>query len=252
MWKRLDPNLPNKIKNKIENNRKKRKNGRRKTEIHYMPVPRSRTTRKDNKRYIKEIRARNKKLITKYPWLATRDWKTGLPEDNRYRYISLWDEIPEGWIRAFGEQMCDEIEAALEEDNIQNDVYVEQAKEKYGQLRIYMSGNTKSLNIIDIYSRISENVCCNCGRPHVPMMNFSWISPYCKNCFLKLQKKHEGFYKGEYEKYAPEDKSEWRIPNELKWTRFSKDGNETITVDISNYVKAIEQRWNERNPDDPV
>lgn len=251
MWKRLDPKLPKKIKNKIENNRKKRKNGRRRSDIYYTSS-RSRTKKKAQKRHLKEIQARNKKLITKYPWLATRDWKTGLPERNKYRYISLWDEIPEGWIRAFGEMMCDKVEAALEKDNIQNDVYVEQAKEKYGQLRVYMSGNTESQEILSIYERISENVCCNCGRPHVPMMNFSWISPYCKNCCLKLQKKHDGFYKGEYEKYAPEDKSEWRIPNELKWTMFSKDGDETRIVDISDYVKEIEQRWNERYPDDPV
>jgi len=225
--------------------------------LSYKRRNRSKTYRKKHKRYKKEISARNKRLITRYPWLRVIDnscWKwSDIPVFRKdFQYINLWDDVPKGWINAFGYQLCDEIEQALEKDNLQNKVYIEQAKEKYGQLRIYMTGNDEIYNIISIYETISEHICCECGRPHSPMMNFSWISPYCKNCFEKIQRRNEYFYKGEYEKYAPEDKKKWRIPTELKWTRFSKDGETVRTVDISDRVTKIERLWNERHPDDEV
>lgn len=217
---------------------------------------RTRKYRKKIKRELKFKRNRNKKLIQKYPWLRVPNLKAffgnKIPFLSDPYYINLWDDVPRGWINAFGYQLCDEIEQALEKDNLQNKVYIEQAKEKYGQLRIYMTGNDEVYNIISIYETISEHICCECGRPHSPMMNFSWISPYCKNCFEKIQRRNEYFYKGEYEKYAPEDKEKWKIPTELKWTRFSKDGETVKTIDISDRITKIERLWNKRHPDDEV
>ena len=166
--------------------------------IFYRKDHRSKTYRKKIKRYYKELRARNKRLINKYPWLAPISWRTGKRiENKRYDYISLWDEIPQGWINTFGHLMCDEIEEELEKNGAEHKVYVEQAKEKYGGLRLYMATPGKVDRIISKYERISENVCIRCGKPHVPMMNFCWISPYCSDCFYKLQKQDEYFYQGE-------------------------------------------------------
>lgn len=218
---------------------------------------RTRKFRKKIKRELRNKRNRNKKLIQKYPWLRVVDYRCWSHSNDPIFftdpiYISLWEDIPDGWIKTFGYMMCNEIEKTLEKDNIQNKVYIEQAKEKYGQLRIYMVGSHEVQEIIDIYSAISEHVCCRCGKPHVPMMNFSWISPYCSKCFYKLQKRNKNFYKGAYEDYAPKDKEKWKIPNELRWTRFSKEGNKTYTIDISERIHNIERLWNEKHPEDMV
>lgn len=217
---------------------------------------RTRKYRKKIKRELKFKRNRNKKLIQKYPWLRMPNFRAffgnKIPFLSDPFYINVWGDIPEGWLRTFGRMMCDEIEAELEKYHLEKKTYVEQAKEKYGQLRIYMTAPHEVLEIIDIYSAISEHICCECGRPHSPMMNFSWVSPYCSKCFYKLQKKNKFFYQGAYEDYAPKDKEHWKIPNELKWTRFSKDKTETYTIDISDRVRNIERLWNEKHPDDRV
>ena len=221
---------------------------RRRSEIFCGRFHRSRTYRKKVKREKKQMRARNKRLISKYPWLTPYNvWTGKLVPNYNYDYISVWDEIPDGWIKAFGEMMCQEITEALAEDDLQDKVYVEQAKEKYGQLRIYMSGNKKALRIIDKYSAISENVCIKCGRPHSPMLNTGWICPECKHCFELRQKKYP--LKGAYEDYASENLEHWKIPNELKWTIYSKEGNRIETMDITETVKRIEDRWNAMHPD---
>ena len=182
----------------------------------------------------------------RYPWLQPYFVWTGKKcENDLFDYVSLWDEIPTGWINVFGRIMCDEIEEALEEDGLENKVYVEQAKEKYGGLRLYMSGNEKSQHIISIYEAISEHICVVCGRPHTPMLNLSWVSPYCEDCFTKLQRRNKYFYQKPYSTYAPENKELWKIPHTLKWTRYSKDeGEKIIEEDISDRVARIEERWN--------
>ena len=218
---------------------------------------RSRTFRKKTKRKNAQIKHRNKKLVSKYPWLARVSWNTGYPiRDKTYKYISLWDDLPEGWISAFGRMMCDEIQKSLEKEHLENEVYIEQAKEKYGQLRIYMQGTSETYNIISIYEFISENVCYKCGRPHVPMLNMSWISPYCKKCYNKIMNRNveKGYIKSfrPYEDCASKDKEHWRIANSITRKRFSTEGDTEVTIDISDRVKAIEDLWNKRHPNDKV
>lgn len=197
---------------------------------------------------------RNKKLLRKYPWLKPVNLWTMTPiETPDFSFISIWDEIPNGWTSIFGRMMCDEIQKALQETNADKKAYVEQAKEKYGGLRLYMVANHEAQEVIDIYERISENICVRCGRPHVPMLDLSWMSPYCKKCYETLQKKNKYFYQKPYETYVPENKDEWRIPNVLQWKRSKPDsGPEILEIDISDRVKKIEDLWNRRHPDDPV
>lgn len=223
-----------------------------KNDLPYKKWKHSKTYRKKHKRYKKEMLTRNNRLAKKYPWLRQPDPKAWsfsdtpiFKKDNLY--ISLWDEVPQGWITAFGYLMCDEIEQALEKDNLQDKVYVEQAKEKYGGLRLYMSGNDESQHIISIYESISEHICCGCGRPHVPMLNIGWVSPYCKKCYNKYINCTKL-----YEEVASENKEHWKIPNELKWTRFGNNEKQIITEDISERVKKIEYIWNQRHPNDTV
>lgn len=214
---------------------------------------RSKTYRKKEKRRLKERRHRNKKLIQKYPWLRAVDWYTMCPTyDKRNDLCGLWDDLPRGWLRAFGVQMCDEIQILLKKHGMDKTAYIEQAKEKYGGMRIYMAAPHEVQEVIDIYSAISENVCCMCGRPHVPMLNLSWVSPYCKSCFEKRQKRNSYFYQKPYETYTPENKEHWRIQDKLTWHKYSTEGSTDYTIDISERVRQIERRWNEKHPDDMV
>lgn len=170
-------------------------------------------------------------------------------KDKKYDYCSIWDDLPRGWLRAFGTMMCDELEEEFEKYGVQNKLYVEQAKEKYGGLRLYMSTVGEAQHIIDKYERISENICCGCGRPHTPMLNLSWISPYCKNCYERLQSKNKNFYREPYETYTPKDKESWFIPNVLKWHIGSRDNERIREIDISETVKRLEENWNARHPE---
>ena len=224
---------------------------RRSSEFFHSRITRTRKFRKKTKREIKQRRAHNKKLISKYPWLRAVNWWSMKPmSDPKYDCCSIWDDLPRGWLRAFGTMMCDELEEEFEKYNAQNKLYVEQAKEKYGGMRLYMPTVGNAQAIIDKYEKISENICCRCGRPHVPMLNLSWISPYCKDCFETLQRKNKMFYQKPYEEYTPKNKEDWFIPETLRWRKYSKEDGERIEeINISETVRKIERRWDELHPD---
>lgn len=223
---------------------KRSKNHKKKSEWFYVRGHRTKKERKKYKRARKERRARNKRLIAHYPFLGNvLNWRGYPVKNSDFDLIALWDEVPEGWTNIFGRLMCDEIMNALNTPSEASEITFEQCKEKYGGMRVYAAAPESIQRILSIYERISENICCRCGKPHSPMMNFSWISPYCEDCFHKLQRKNKNFYQGEYTKYAPENKEEWNIPTILRWKKFSKEGDQIIEIDISSRIKAIEQRW---------
>ena len=92
-------------------------------------------------------------------------------------------EMPEGWWFAFGEQMCkeiqDEIDGWMEEEYNYFDISV---KEKYGELRIYYTIDTETLEeIAEKYEELSKHTCIRCGRP-ASWMSRGWIAPYCNQC----------------------------------------------------------------------
>lgn len=217
---------------------------KKRSEWFYAMGSRTKTYRKHIKRKAKMERARNKKLLTAYPWLKPVSEWSGKPIENpRYDMISLWGEVPEGWTNIFGRMMCDEIDESLRKHgDLRNQAYVEQAKEKYGGLRLYMAVPDETQHIISIYESISEHICCRCGKPHTPMLSLSWVSPYCKECYESLQRQNECFYRKPYETYTP-DRSEWDIPKVLKWTRFSNNTETIIEEDITQRIAQIEQNY---------
>lgn len=94
------------------------------------------------------------------------------------------DFMPEGWRKAFGIKMCDEIKKELKKYKFLHKYRIAQIKEKYGSLRWYDFGapnNSKIQEIIDKYEVISEKTCIDCGKPAKYRTN-GWISPYCENC----------------------------------------------------------------------
>ena len=182
----------------------------------------------------KQRRLRNKKLLKKYPWLTPNDWwfRRLTPRQHKYDF-TLLDEIPRGWKLAFGESFTAELDAVLLSEQIKDQFYLEQVKEKYGQLTIYYRPcNDKIDQVIDKYSYLSENICLVCGRPDVPITEDGWICPLCKKCFDN-DKRWDELYANK----------EGRMADSYTIKRFSKDGDEVMTYDISETAEKIRSRY---------
>lgn len=130
---------------------------------------------------------KNKELIEKYPWLLPHNrWTDKVDEKYDYSYTEL-DAMPDGWLNAFGEDMCEEIQQALNELGEQANTFrIMQIKEKYGSLRFYTNWNTSKIsNIIHKYEQISRYTCIKCGAP-ATRVTTDWISPWCDECAKKF------------------------------------------------------------------
>ena len=57
-----------------------------------------------------EDKERNKALVERYPFLLPRyEWSQEPLDDYDYEFTNL-DDIPQGWVKSFGIQMCEEPE----------------------------------------------------------------------------------------------------------------------------------------------
>ena len=145
-----------------------------------------------------EIKQRNRDLCGRFPFLIPSNRWSGMriteagdggywpgepdqmPEYD-YEYTEL-DDMPDGWRKAFGEQMCEEIMAELVAHHLVDSYRILQIKEKYGELRWYDSGFTAyGQKIIDKYSRLSRRTCIRCGAPAARITR-GWIMPVCAAC----------------------------------------------------------------------
>lgn len=187
-----------------------------------------------------ELKEQNNEQVfdfkTRYPWLRIINLYTGKVDDK----WTIETEMPEGWLKAFGEMMCEELDAAIKKAGLEEDFRVLQIKEKYGSLRFYCSHTNDEIgNIISKYELLSSNICLFCGKPDVPMLDIGWISPFCKDCFdTKISDTRP------YEKVAND---ETRMADKLRYRRWSKEtGEETIEIDISETAEKIRKRWEER------
>ena len=109
----------------------------------------------------------NQKLIERFPFLIPRNrWTGKVPEDYDYSYTEL-DSMPDGWRKAFGEQMCEDIRDELVHAEYLNQYRISQIKEKYGTLCWYDFGCTERMlrDIIPKYERLSARTCIRCGNP---------------------------------------------------------------------------------------
>jgi hypothetical protein len=123
----------------------------------------------------------NKKLCEKYPFLIVKNrWTGEVSEDYDYSYTEI-DAMPQGWFKAFGMQMVEELSQALGE-NAKN-YRITQIKEKFGGLRWYDAGCTKEgYEVIRKYEGLSIITCIICGEPATKISD-GWISPYCNEHF---------------------------------------------------------------------
>ncbi len=134
----------------------------------------------------------NEKLIDRYPFLQPRSIRTGeIPEDFNYDYCCLKDEIPDGWWKKFGVLWCEDFLNVCKESNIDaSKIYIVQAKEKFGQLRVYLNGYPNKWHDHEYaWDYISEHTCIKCGKFPVKMRNDGWISPWCDDCFKEQHQK---------------------------------------------------------------
>lgn len=137
-------------------------------------------------KHFKECRE-NKRLCEKYPWLLPRDrWTDKKHKHYHYQWTEL-DLMPNGWRKAFGEIMMEDILEACIKDKVDPDcVRVLDLKEKWGSLR--MDLNVYGFNIyrvLDSYEEVSRHVCLNCGKIDVPQTDFGWVLPECRDCHIK-------------------------------------------------------------------
>ena len=133
---------------------------------------------------------------------------------------------------------------------------ITQIKEKFGELRWYDAGFPADSNIddlVEIYSYLSGNICIECGKPDVPIVQDWWISPYCENCWIDISlKKHDlnnsisaaVLVKDAKESYNELASANYKLPTEYKYTRFSKEDKKEVCIDISDKVNAIRDNWN--------
>ena len=145
---------------------------------------------------------RNYYLVKKYPFLRPSQgygtdmewWKPGY----HYHYEETWlDDMPSGWRKAFGLQMCQEIQDVIDRDHI-TDYSVSQVKEKFGYLCWYDNGGNRAIqDIISKYEKISTQTCMFCGRP-AEYVTRGWIGYYCGECIKSFR---PGSYTGLHENH---------------------------------------------------
>lgn len=197
-------------------------------------------------------------LVGKYPFLLPTYWNRDsmqykVDEDYTYTYTEL-DAMPDGWRKAFGEMMCEEIYDALVKCGGLDDYRIEQIKEKFGRLRWYDYPSYKEVSeIIDKYSVLSENICIACGKPDVPLTNNGWLSPFCKKCFTTpsdWQKRERPEEIKRWIEFRTEDWEEYDYDGNNKMAdsytveSWSKEyGEKTTRYDISNTANKIRSKW---------
>ena len=168
----------------------------------------------------------NKELCERYSFLIPRNRFTGkIPDDFDYSYTEL-DAMPDGWRKAFGERMCEEIRDALIEENYLDEYRISQIKEKYASLRWYDFGATQKVHdIISKYEYISQFICMRCGSPYAKFFNNGWLYTICENCASELFKIHHLDWVDATDDFEPIKKS-------LIITEFSNGGKYTREIPI--------------------
>lgn len=150
------------------------------------------------------------------------------------------NDIPEGWVIAFGDLLLEDLEKVIKEDGLVN-FEIAQAKEKFGELRIYTNNsNQKARDIISAYSALSGNICAVCGRPDVPMTRSDWVYPCCSDCWKK-------FSDNKYEDYINPDESEMIEGYTIRRFILEEPGYQDTYYDCTEYRTKIREVWKKKH-----
>lgn len=123
-------------------------------------------------------------FLKKYPFWKTRNVWTG--KFAGYD-VSMYEWIPDGWRKAFGEQLTQDIVKAFKEDKIPKrkwckNLQWQDIKEKYGTLRFYAVTTEKIQDVFEKYECLSMAYCINCGEPSKYITGY-WVEYLCEGCF---------------------------------------------------------------------
>lgn len=187
---------------------------------------------------------RNKKLVKSYPWIAIVDWHRNKVKDYSY---TMYDDVPNGWKRAFGKIMLEEYREVLIRNHYLNDFQWMEVKEKYGTLRLYSNGAPREvLKLESKYDYISGFFCISCGRINSPVLTDGWVEPLCEDCYnkriVKQRRWHEKNCKGTftYTPYKDLNKEEQNIEMFAIYKCYSNEqGNYEEKRDYSQTIKKI-------------
>jgi hypothetical protein len=132
-------------------------------------------------------------LLEKFPFIRhvdcekTTDWEHPVFSETG----TFLDCIPNGWQKPwFMETMLMSLKAAIQADGMDMDrIYMTDAKEKYGSLRMdFSTPVTEGHAFSDMclaWEELAGYFCCMCGKPHVSISR-GWICPYCKDCWADI------------------------------------------------------------------
>ena len=198
----------------------------------------------------KQLKMRNKKLIKLHPYLLPRSVWTGKVVKGYDYTWTEYDCLGEGWKAGFGKFLLKDLREACLKTNFLNKLQFSDIKEKYGSLRMYNFGAPQEVHdVIRKYEFISQYICFQCGSPESTIVNdYGWYLPMCKCCWDKNNKRREreGYSViRSWEEVA--DLDDVGLPNEYKYTTFSKEGNVTTTVDISETANKIRKKYKSKS-----
>lgn len=201
-----------------------------------------------------------KKLLEKYPFLIYRNvfsrektYKT-LEEDLEHNWYKTWDGY--GWEKLwkrFLKEIFKEYDKLPAEAKDKFSIY--DTKEKYGTLRVSLSGYTEGMMQAEtVLHLLSAYTCSCCGKVprdskgnHIIWTTKGWIAPYCKDCFKKYELKDRYSDDGKFVHLSKKEKEEFkeytrncRSPSK-KYFRTEKWANQMITTTY--YADNLESDW---------
>ena len=123
----------------------------------------------------------------RYPFYKYRNVFTD--EFLGYKY-TWYDDIPEGWRKAFGKELSKELRKQLKKDKQLYTFRFAQIKEKWGLLYIYTQGCSEECwELLDKYEELSKEYCIYCGKK-TKYETEGYILYLCEDCFKKNYKKN--------------------------------------------------------------
>lgn len=164
--------------------------------------------------------------------------------------IPLFDkeDLPTGWQRGFAACLEEDLRKAIVENGVVNFKTV-QIKEKFGTLRLYYNvtyDGTKNADdaieqVITAYEHISARTCIVCGAFPVPIADWGWLSPICKECYESNNLSRRPY------KDVIVDSSRFDPRFKVHRYRPRQGEEETEEFDVSEIVERIEA-WNREHP----
>lgn len=132
----------------------------------------------------------NKALCERYPFLVPRNrFSDKIIDDWDYEWTEL-DSLALGWRKSFGIQFMEDLRDDLLRTGYLEEFRITQIKEKYGELRFYVSAaHHSTYDIIHRYEKLSHKVCMICGNPAELKWVNGWADTICDECWERINQR---------------------------------------------------------------